>query len=158
MWCSAAEPDIEQAFRADSFVVVAYWGRRVSPLKRQTLVVIARETVGCGARGLRSTSVHWTELAQILDMKRWMRMARLPDSTKVNLDNQGFCGLDDEAKSRYALPLRFTPGVGTALIAIGLVLQSPILLGAMALVTLSGVLFPRGMVLDLVRRSHLQFA
>ena len=77
-------------------------------------------------------------------------MARLTASTKDNLDKQGFCDLDDEAKSRYALPLRFTPGVGTALIAIGLVLQSPIWLGSMALVTLSGVLLPRGMLLDLV--------
>jgi len=77
-------------------------------------------------------------------------MARLPDSTRVNLDNQGFCGLDDEMKARYALPLRFTPAVATTLVVVGLVLQSPILLGAMALVTLSGVLFPRGMVLDLV--------
>jgi len=79
-----------------------------------------------------------------------MQMARLPDSTRVNLDNQGFCGLDDEMKARYALPLRFTPAVATTLVVVGLVLQSPILLGAMALVTLSGVLFPRGMVLDLV--------
>src|SRR5665647_3614435 len=87
-----------------------------------------------------------------------MQMARLPDSTKVNLDNQGFCGLDDEMKARYALPLRFTPAVATTLVVVGLVLQSPILLGAMALVTLSGVLFPRGMVLDLVRRSQLPTA
>jgi hypothetical protein len=77
-------------------------------------------------------------------------MARLTASTKDNLDKQGFCDLDDEAKSRYALPLRFTPGVGTALIVIGLVLQSPIWLGSMALVTLSGVLLPRGMLIDLV--------
>jgi hypothetical protein len=77
-------------------------------------------------------------------------MARLTASTKDNLGKQGFCDLDDEAKSRYALPLRFTPGVGTALIAIGLVLQSPIWLGSMALVTLSGVLLPRGMLIDLV--------
>jgi hypothetical protein len=76
-------------------------------------------------------------------------MARLTASTKDNLDKQGFCDLDDEAKSRYALPLRFTPGVGTALIVIGLVLQSPIWLGSMALVTLSGVLLPRGMLIDL---------
>jgi hypothetical protein len=77
-------------------------------------------------------------------------MARLTASTKDNLDKQGFRDLDDEAKSRYALPLRFTPGVGTAFIVIGLVLQSPIWLGSMALVTLSGVLLPRGMLLDLV--------
>ena len=83
-------------------------------------------------------------------MKRWKQMAELPDSTKVNLDNQGFCGLSDEMKARYAVALRFTPAVATTLVVVGLVLQSPILLGAMALVTLSGVLFPRGMVLDLV--------
>jgi len=79
-------------------------------------------TVRCGARGLRSTWVHGSELAQILDMKRCMQMARLPDSTRVNLDNQGFCGLDDEMKSRYALPLRFTPAVATILVVVGLVL------------------------------------
>ena len=87
-----------------------------------TLGRIARGTVGCGARGLRSIWVHGSELAQILDMKRCMQMARLPDSTKVNLDNQGFCGLDDEMKSRYALPLRFTPAVATILVVVGLVL------------------------------------
>jgi len=103
-----------------------------------------------GNRGLRSAWVYGAELAQIPDMKRWTQMAGLPDSTKVNLDNQGFCGLDDEMKSRYALPLRFTPAVATALVVAGLVLQSPILLGSMALVTLSGVLLPRAMVLDLV--------
>ena len=83
-------------------------------------------------------------------MKRRVQMAGLPDSTKVNLDNQGFCGLDDEMKARYALPLRFTPAVATTLVVVGLILQSPALLGSMALVTLSGVLFPRGMLLDLV--------
>ena len=79
-----------------------------------------------------------------------MRMAELPDSTKVNLDNQGFCGLSDEMKARYALALRFTPAVATTSVLVGLALQSPVLLGSMALVTLSGVLFPRGMVVDLV--------
>ena len=77
-------------------------------------------------------------------------MARLSAFTKNNLNKQGFRKLDDEAKSRYALPLRFTPGVGTTLIVIGLALQSPIWLGSMALVTFSGVLFPSGMLIDLV--------
>jgi hypothetical protein len=66
-----------------------------------------------------------------------------------NLNGQGFGYLDQEAKYRYAWPLRFTPAVGTALIVIGLVLQSPIWLGSIALVALSGALFPRGMVIDL---------
>ncbi|MDQ2945967.1 MAG: DUF4395 domain-containing protein [Acidobacteriota bacterium] len=58
--------------------------------------------------------------------------------------------LNDEAKSRDALPLRFTPAVAVILIVIGLALRSPIWLGAMSLVALSGALFPRWMILDLV--------
>ena len=57
--------------------------------------------------------------------------------------------LDDEAKSRYALPLRFTPGVSTILVVIGLTLRSPIWLGSMALVALSGALLPNAMLVDL---------
>ena len=77
-------------------------------------------------------------------------MARVSAFVDNNLNGQGFGCLDQEAKSRYALPLRFTPAVCTILIMIGLVLQSPIWLGSMALVALSGVLFPRGMATDLV--------
>ncbi len=77
-------------------------------------------------------------------------MARLSAFTKNNLNKQGFGNLDDKAKSRYALPLRFTPAVAITLIVIGLALQSPIWLGAMSLVALSGALFPSGMFLDLV--------
>jgi len=77
-------------------------------------------------------------------------MATLSAFTKDNLIKQGFGSLDDEAKSRYALPLRFTPAVAVILIVLGLALRSPIWLGAMSLVTLSGALFPRWMVLDLV--------
>ena len=77
-------------------------------------------------------------------------MAKLSAFTKNNLNKQGFGNLDDEAKSRYALPLRFTPGVGTTLIVIGLALQSPIWLGAIALVAFSGALLPSGMFIDLV--------
>ncbi len=77
-------------------------------------------------------------------------MATLSTFTKDNLNKQGFGGLNDAAKSRYALPLRFTPAVGVILIVIGLNLRSPIWLGAMSLVTLSGALFPRWMILDLI--------
>ena len=77
-------------------------------------------------------------------------MARLSAFTKNNLNKQGFGKLGDEAKSRYALPLRFTPGVATVLIVIGLALQSPIWLGSMALVALSGALLPSGMLIDLI--------
>lgn len=76
-------------------------------------------------------------------------MARISTFTETNLNNQGFGKLNREAKSRYTWPLRFTPGVGTTLIVIGLVLQSPIWLGSMALVALSGALLPGGMIIDL---------
>ncbi|HBG74762.1 MAG: hypothetical protein A2X25_12055 [Chloroflexi bacterium GWB2_49_20] len=77
-------------------------------------------------------------------------MAKLSEFTKNNLNKQGFGNLDDEAKACYALPLRFAPAAGTLLIVIGLVLQSPIWIGSMALVTLSGALFPSAMLIDLV--------
>ena len=79
-----------------------------------------------------------------------LKMAGLSPFTKKNLDKQGFGQLDEEAQARYARPLRFTPGMGTALIVIGLALQSPIWLGSMAVVALSGALLPRGMFIDLV--------
>ena len=68
----------------------------------------------------------------------------------ANLDHQGFGYLGDEAKRILALPLRFTPVVGTAFIVIGLILQSYLWLGTMALVALSGALLPRGMFIDVV--------
>jgi hypothetical protein len=85
-----------------------------------------------------------------LDRERILKMARLSTFTKTNLNEQGFGKLNDEMKSHYALPLRFTPGVGTTLVVVGLALQSPMWLGSMALVALSGALFPRGMLIDLV--------
>jgi hypothetical protein len=77
-------------------------------------------------------------------------MTKLSTFTKNNLNKQGFENLDDADKSKYALPLRFTPAIATVLIVIGLILRSPIWLGAMSFVALSGALFPKGMVLDLV--------
>src|SRR5665647_1794719 len=77
-------------------------------------------------------------------------MARLSALTETNLNSQGFEKLDKDAKARIALPLRFTPAVGTTLIVIGLILQSPMWLGSMALVALSGALLPSGMIIDLV--------
>lgn len=77
-------------------------------------------------------------------------MPKLSAFTKNNLNKQGFGNLDEQAKTRIALPLRFSPGVGTILIVVALALRSPIWIGAMALVALSGALFPNGMILDLV--------
>ncbi len=75
-------------------------------------------------------------------------MAPFSTFEKANLDRQGFDCLDDEAKRVYALPLRFTPFVATASVIIGLVLQSSLWLGTMALIALSGALLPRGMLID----------
>lgn len=77
-------------------------------------------------------------------------MRRLNSYAMANLDMQGFTGLDPGEKRRDALPLRFTPVVGTALVLVGLVVQSPQWLAGMALVALSGALLPNGMVIDLV--------
>jgi len=81
---------------------------------------------------------------------RPLKMAKLSAFTKNNLNKQGFGKLDEEAKTHFALPLRFSPGLGTILIVVGLLLQSPIWIGVMALVALGGALFPNGMILDLV--------
>ena len=86
----------------------------------------------------------------IQTQKRTLRMTNLSTFMETNLNSQGLGALDREAKSRYALPLRFAPAVGTTLVVIGFVLQSPIWLGAMALVAFSGALLPSGMVIDLV--------
>lgn len=77
-------------------------------------------------------------------------MARLSAFAETNLNNQGFEELDKDAKARIAWPLRFTPVVATTLIVIGLIFQSPMWLGSMALVALSGALLPDAMVIDLV--------
>jgi hypothetical protein len=79
-----------------------------------------------------------------------VRVARLRAFTTTNLEKQGFGALAAAAQGRYAWPLRFTPGVGTTLVAIGLVRRSPRWLGTMALVAVSGALLPNGMLIDLV--------
>jgi hypothetical protein len=65
-----------------------------------------------------------------------------------NLRKQGFVDVGDGELARYSRPLRFTPAVGSILVAIGAVARSPVWLTVMSLVALSGVLFPNGMVLD----------
>jgi hypothetical protein len=84
-------------------------------------------------------------------------MVKLSAFTKNNLNKQGFGKLDEQAKIRIAIPLRFSPGLGTILIVTGLMLQSPIWVGAMALVALSGALFPNGMILDLVYNLGVRY-
>ena len=77
-------------------------------------------------------------------------MARLGAFTKNNLNKQGFGKLDDRAKSRYALPLRFTPAVGTALIVIDCLRHRRIDPWRWLL---KGALLPNGMLIDLATTS-----
>lgn len=77
-------------------------------------------------------------------------MSHVSPGIQKNLNNQGFDGLDAEAKAQCATPLRFTPAVGTVLVLAGLVSQSPALLATMAVAALSGALLPSGMLIDLV--------
>lgn len=76
-------------------------------------------------------------------------MARVGAATRANLNMQGFGYLNDEEQGRCAWPLRFTPAVGTALVVVGLLRQSPMWLAVMSAIALSGALFPHGMAIDL---------
>ena len=84
-------------------------------------------------------------------------MAKLTAFATSNLNAQGFGGLDGEAKARYAWALRFTPAVAISLVLIGLFLQSPIWLAAMALVALTGALWPNGMLIDLLYNHAVRY-
>jgi hypothetical protein len=84
-------------------------------------------------------------------------MVKISSFTATNLDKQGFNSLDSESKARIAWPLRFTPAVGTLLIVIGLLLRSPVWLVSIAVVSASGVLFPRAMLIDLVYNYGVRY-
>ncbi len=77
-------------------------------------------------------------------------MAQLSAFTRSCLNMQGYVHLDDETKSHYALALRFSPAVCTTLIIVGVVLQSPIWLGVMAVVAIIAAILPRGHPVDLI--------
>lgn len=77
-------------------------------------------------------------------------MTSISATTKHNLNEQGFDNLGDAAKCRIVWPLRFTPAVSIGLIVIGLFWQSPLYMGILALIGLSGALFPKGMLIDLI--------
>jgi len=112
--------------------------------------MIAVVLVATGLASVAFLLVAIAAMRLIRDRERTLKVTRLSALTERNLNKQGFGMLDEETKSRVALPLRFTPAVGTALIVIGLVLQSPIWLGSMALVAFNGALLPNGMIIDLV--------
>jgi hypothetical protein len=70
-------------------------------------------------------------------------MASISAFTRSCLNLQGYEALDDEAKARYQWALRFTPGVCTLLVLIGLIRQSPAWLWTLAAVALMGALLPQ---------------
>lgn len=82
----------------------------------------------------------------------------ISEVTRRNLTLQGFARVDDTTLRSYARSLRFTPAVGATLVVVGLALQSPLWLGVVALIALSGALFPRGMVIDVVYNVVVQRA
>ncbi len=84
-------------------------------------------------------------------------MPKLTAIASNNLDAQGFGGLDHQAKARYAWSLRFTPAVAVSVVVIGLILQSPIWLAAMSLVALTGALWPKGMLIDLLYNHVVRY-
>ncbi len=84
-------------------------------------------------------------------------MAQISAFTRSCLNMQGYAQLDDETKSRYTLALRFSPAVCTALIIIGVVLQSPIWLGVMTVVAIIGAILPRGHPVDLIYNFGVRY-
>lgn len=70
--------------------------------------------------------------------------------TRACLNMQGFAALSDEAKAQYTWALRFTPGLCTVLVILGLALQSWPLLFALLAIALVGAIFPAGHPFDLV--------
>ncbi len=88
-------------------------------------------------------------------------MTSISATLKHNLNEQGFDNFDDTAKCGLVWPLRFTPAVSIGLIIIGLIWQSPLYMGVLALIGLSGALLPHGMLIDLIYNfgvRHLFYA
>lgn len=80
----------------------------------------------------------------------------LSEFTRGNLDAQGFDFLDDRAKKRVVWSLRFTPTVSIGLIAVGLALRSPAMLGTMAAVGAAGAVFPQWMPFDVAYNAGVR--
>lgn len=66
------------------------------------------------------------------------------------LKMQGFDRMDSTAGIRRAAMLRWTPAACTSLVVIGLVVQSPLILGVTAAFALFGSLFPKAHPLDVI--------
>lgn len=58
------------------------------------------------------------------------------------LEAQGFCGLDDATLEQLAPWLRWTYTIGTAVTVVGVVLMSPGILWALAVITSVGIVLP----------------
>lgn len=65
-------------------------------------------------------------------------MAELSGFARSCLNRQGFVGLDDQARARLNLPLRFTPTLCFGLASVGLALQSAAIFGSLAVIALAG--------------------
>jgi hypothetical protein len=58
------------------------------------------------------------------------------------LEAQGFCGINDATLQQLAPWLRWSPAIGTLRMIIGVALQSPVVLWALAATTLVGAFLP----------------
>jgi len=59
-------------------------------------------------------------------------VAQLSSFANSCLDRQGFVDLDQDAKARLNLALRFTPALCFSVAAVGVALRSPVILGLVA--------------------------
>ena len=84
-------------------------------------------------------------------------MTNISTYTRHNLSKQGFRNLDDTDFVNFKWSLRFTPGVSILLIAIGLRLQSPFLLGSVALFAFIGTVFPKAMPIDVLYNFGVRY-
>jgi Domain of unknown function (DUF4395) len=63
-------------------------------------------------------------------------------AVRSRLEAQGFCGLDESTLQQLAPWLRWSPAIGTLMMIIGVVFQSPAVLWVLAATTLVGTLLP----------------
>ncbi len=77
--------------------------------------------------------------------------------TRYALDLQGFGEFSDAEKRAYALPMRFSPAVCTALVVAGTVLQWPVWQFAVAGMAIMGALFAKGHPVDAVYNYGVRY-
>lgn len=75
-------------------------------------------------------------------------MSTISTYSRSCLNMQGFTGLEDDAKARLNIALRFTPALCFPLATTGVVLGSPWLLGALAVMAAAALVLPGGHPFD----------